>query len=321
MEKGTFRYAKNLVHLICFLSGISFVSAQNAVIRVKLDTAIVIIGDQQKLTIEAKGTKGDKIVFPSFKDTLVNHIEVLATSKIDTTFLPDKKSVILSRSYTITSFDSGYYVIPPLPVVVNNDTILTDALLLSVLTLAVDTNKVIKDIKQPYNTPWSISEILDKIIIGAVLLIILSIIFYYIIKKRKKKPLVVEEKVEEIIPAHIIALEELQKLRDEKLWQVGKYKLFHIRLSDTVRIYIEKRFGINAPEQTTYETLQNFRSVPLDEELKRKLRQLLTLSDMVKFAKENPLGNENEMSIQNAFDFINGTILILNTDKDKEGKL
>ena len=42
---------------------------------------------------------------------------------------------------------------------------------------------------------------------------------------------------------------------------------------------------------------------------------------MVKFAKENPLGNENEMSIQNAFDFINGTILILNTDKEKDGKL
>ena len=321
MNLSAFKFAKNLAIIISFLSNVLVVNGQNSLVRVKLDTAIITIGDQQKLTVEAKGIKGDKITFPSFKDTLVSHIEVLGVSKIDTVFLPDKNSVILSCYYTITSFDSGYYVIPPLSVVINSDTILTDALLLSVLTLAVDTNKVIKDIKQPYDSPWSIYEILDKIIIAAISLILLYIILYYFIKNRKKKPLVVEEKVEVIIPAHITALEELQKLRDEKLWQEGKYKLFHIRLSDTVRTYIEKRFGINAPEQTTYETLQNFRSVSLDDELKKKLRQLLTLSDMVKFAKENPLGNENEMSIQNAIDFINGTILILNTDKEKDGKL
>ena len=187
MNLSAFKFAKNLAIIISFLSNVLVVNGQNSLVRVKLDTAIITIGDQQKLTVEAKGIKGDKITFPSFKDTLVSHIEVLGVSKIDTVFLPDKNSVILSCYYTITSFDSGYYVIPPLSVVINSDTILTDALLLSVLTLAVDTNKVIKDIKQPYDSPWSIYEILDKIIIAAISLILLSIILYYFIKNRKKK--------------------------------------------------------------------------------------------------------------------------------------
>jgi hypothetical protein len=297
---------------LCYINS----SAQSTIVRAKLDTASILIGDQQKLSIEVKANSKDKVIFPLFADTLVAHVELVDKGKTDTVFSNDKNNYILSRKYTITSFDSGYYVIPPLKVVVNGDTQETEALLLTVQTLAVDTNKAIKDIKQPYDAPWSISEIMKEIIIGAVALLVLSLVIYYFVKKPKKEPVVVEE-VKEVIPPHVIALEELNKLRDEKLWQEGKYKLYHIRLSDTVRAYIEKRFDINAPEQTTYETLQSLRNVHIPDEAKVKLRQLLMLSDMVKFAKENPLGNENELSWQNAIDFVNATILI-QTDNVKE---
>ncbi len=135
----------------------------------------------------------------------------------------------------------------------------------------------------------------------------MTIIIIYLVKRyRKKKPEVVVVEPPKI-PAHIIALEKLEKLKNEKLWQEGKLKQYHSALSEIVREYVENRFKIQALEQTTDEILFGFRNVSIDEESKQRLRQLLVLSDMVKFAKEQPLPHENEMSLTNAFDFVNGT--------------
>src|SRR5688572_11484792 len=94
---------------LCFIDSY----AQGTLVRAKLDTAAITIGDQQKLSIEVKASGKDKVVFPVFTDTLVAHVEVLDKGKTDTIFSADKNAWILSRKYTITSFDSGYYVIPP----------------------------------------------------------------------------------------------------------------------------------------------------------------------------------------------------------------
>ena len=63
-------------------------------------------------------------------------------------------------------------------------------------------------------------------------------------------------------------------------------------------------------EQTTDEILFSFRSIGISDDLKSKLKQMLILADMAKFAKLIPIPTENEMSLQNAFDFVNETIPI-----------
>jgi hypothetical protein len=83
--------------------------------------------------------------------------------------------------------------------------------------------------------------------------------------------------------------------------------LYHSRLTDILREYIENRFKIQAMEQTTDEILFGFRNAAVDEESKHKLKQVLSLADLVKFAKEQPLPNENESSLSNVYDFIHGT--------------
>ena len=93
----------------------------------------------------------------------------------------------------------------------------------------------------------------------------------------------------------------------EKLWQEGKLKLYHSQLTDIIREYIENRFKIQAQELTTDEILFGFRNIAIDEESKYKLKQILLIADLVKFAKEVPLASENEMSMSNSYDFINGT--------------
>ena len=84
-----------------------------------------------------------------------------------------------------------------------------------------------------------------------------------------------------------------------------------MELSDTVRAYIEDRYGIAAMESVTYEILDNFKQYSYDDEmLIEMLESLLNLSDLVKFAKENPNAAENEIHLNQAYIFVEKTKVI-----------
>jgi hypothetical protein len=108
-------------------------------------------------------------------------------------------------------------------------------------------------------------------------------------------------------PAHEIALEELNRLEAEKLWQQGNFKMYHTRLSDIIRAYIEHRWQIPALEQTTDEILSGFSKGMLEEELYRKLKHLLETADLVKFAKLQPVAYENEACMADSFALVRQT--------------
>jgi hypothetical protein len=305
-----------LLLFCCFLFATS--PAQDVKVKAELDTSSILIGQQTKLTlsIQYKVNTNDRIriQWPEITDTLRKEIEVVSQTKIDT-LIPDKNdpyTFLQSKSVYLTSFDSGYWAMPPFKFIVNGDTtgVYTDALLLTVSTVPVDTTLAIKDIKQPFSVEYSwIDWIKDhKLLLGGILLGILvaALIIYLLVKNAKKPAPVIEEKVI-LVPPHVTALEKLESLKAQKLWQEGKLKPYHIALTDIIREYIENRFKIQALEQTTEEILYGFRNVAIDAESKEKLRQILLLGDLVKFAKEQPLPNENEMSMSNAFDFIHGT--------------
>lgn len=294
--------------------------AQEPKATATLDNSNIQIGQQVQLTLsihyKVNNGKQINIEWPELLDTIRKEIEIVAQTKIDT-IIPDSSDMfrfVQTKTLYITSFDSGYWVMPPFKFTVNGDTIgiFTEPLLLQVNTVQVDTTLAIKDIKAPYEEDYSWLDWLKDnkymalgIFLGihALLLIIYLIVKYL---NKAKPPIVVVEAPK--IPAHIIALEKLEKLKQEKLWQEGKLKLYHITLSEIVREYIENRFKIQAMEQTTDEILFGFRNVAIDEESKNKLKQLLILSDLVKFAKEQPLPNENELSWTNAYEFVKGTM-------------
>jgi hypothetical protein len=303
--------------LFAVLFAISNSQAQDIKVKAQLDSNSILIGEQIKLNLNiqyrADNGKHLKIKFPDIADTIRKEIEIVSQSKTDTVINPNDPFLFnLNKSLTITSFDSGYWAIPPFKFTVNEDTtgFLTETLLLQVNTISVDTTQSIKDIKGPYEETYTWMDWLkDNMYVvywslGAILVILLII---YLIRKYRKRPKPVIEVVAPEIPAHIIAFEKLEKLKSEKLWQEGKLKLYHSTLTDILREYIENRFKIQALEQTTDEILYGFRNVAVDEESKMKLKQVLLLADLVKFAKEQPLPNENELSMSNVFDFINGT--------------
>ncbi len=314
---------KSSVCLLLFflLSNSAFLLAQDSIAEAKLDAVKIKIGDQTNLNLRVKIKPGSKLKFPEIKDTINEHIEVVSQSKIDSSFSSDRQQLTLSKKVLITSFDSGFFAIPPFLFIVDDDSLHplnTEPLLIHVQTVSVDTTKAIRDIKGPKDAPWNIKEIVPYLIGGGILLLLAIIIIYYLRKRKKQPDIIVEPKV--VIPPHIIALEQLQQLKNEKLWQEGKFKLYQIRLADIVRTYFEARFQIVAMEQTTDETMRSLRSMQLPEELRLQLRGLLVLSDMVKFAKEQPLPAENEKSMDDAIRFVETTANSYSFAEKKEGQ-
>ena len=229
---------------------------------------------------------------------------------------PKKNGYIkLHKSYTLTSFDSGSYNIPGLAFTIvsaDSDTITTNTLPLTVYTVKVDTSAhKIADIKAPYDAPFTFSEFWHEYfiyILSGLLIIILitALIWYY--KKAKKSQIPENTKQKPREPAHIIALQKLNELKDKKLWQNNHVKQYYIELTDIIREYLIYRFGIDALEMTSSEILSAIKNIDtINDELYNKMQYLLTTADFVKFAKAKPLPDEHNTCMKNAYFFIENT--------------
>jgi hypothetical protein len=282
-----------------------------------LDSNSIRIGAQTKLDLylnyDASAQKSMDVVWPEIEDTLKKGIEVINITKIDTTIPNKNKPNIIQQhiQLTVTSFDTGVYYIAPFKFIVNKDTanpLLTEPLYLKVNTVATDTSLTkVKDIKPPYDEPFDWKWYLPEIYIGLAILAAIILLIILIKKLNKKKPQeIIVEKPK--IPAHITALETLEKIKEDAIWKDNKTKEYYSSIADTVRLYIEERFNINALELTTDEVIKIFKSQVVDSESKSKLNQILTLSDFVKFAKQIPIEAEHTLTLNNAFDFVRGTL-------------
>ena len=277
-----------------------------------LDSTQILIGDQVHLRLEVDQPKNIKLDFPAIGDSITSAIEVIERSPLDTFTLSDAEQIKIIQNFTITSFDTGVQMVPQFRFMLKydelSDSLFTQPLALEVHGMPIDTTKGPVDIKKPYTAPVTLKEvtpyILGVILIGA----IIFFIFYYLQRKKKNQPLFGRtEKPKE--PAHIIALRELDRIKEEKIWQNDKIKQYYSELSDALRIYIENRFDIPAMEQTSDETLAafKFRRDLINEKSMEELSQILKLSDLVKFAKYQPLPDDNNLSLINAYFFVNKT--------------
>lgn len=298
-------------------------SSGNSINQVRVDARFdstkILIGDQIYLTIEAEHPRDIKVVFPNFKDSLISKLEIIQTFKIDTTILPNGNYKI-SQRYLVTSFDSGEYVFGPVKFTcISNDetdTIISNPISLTVLTIPIKDFTKIADIKKIINLPLTLKELMPLIGICLIILVLLALAAYIYIRWKNKKPIFgfMEKPAE---PAHVIAFRELEKIKSEKLWQKGKYKDYYSRITDAIRRYIETRFEFTAMESTTEEIYNNLKEIDsLKPEWINELKEMLSLADLVKFARAEPLPDENENAWQVAYKFIENTYVrpVTNTE-------
>ncbi|WP_133577904.1 BatD family protein [Pedobacter metabolipauper] len=296
--------------LLCLLMLGYRCTAQSIRVEAKLDRSAIVLGDQTTLRLNAFLPANGLVGFPALADTLSSKIQIVEAGKTDTIKDPKNPSLwLISRQYTITSFDAGVHAVPSLTFNYQGSTYATEALPLEVKSVAVDTTKSIYDIKQPLAVSYTFMDWLKDnwllVVLAAVAILTIIAVWYYYKKIRKAKP--VPQKVKEIVPPHVEALDKLNQLRSKKLLEQDEVKLYHIELTDIIREYLEKRYGIMALEQTSEEIFAALKQSAIGKEERGMLKQMLTLADLVKFAKAKPDLAENEQSMIYALNFVSKT--------------
>ncbi len=307
---------KRILILSAFIILVQAIRAQEVKVTALFDSARIYIGDQIHFTVTVERPVGLLLSAPLLKDTLNKHIEILKGPASDTTILKDGRIRIVQK-YLVTSFDSGFYQVSPVYAEMSSANgikrFYSDYSPLRVMRVKLtppDTAQKIFDIIKPYKAPVTAEEILTWLLI---VIVAAALIWYIIriIRKLKMKKKGDDEPVVNPDPAHVTALRELEKLRDEKLWQNGEIKLYYTKLSGIVRQYLENRYSILSLELTTYETLNLLKKSGFrEDELFTKLRAVLTGADLVKFAKYKPDAAENELNYNEAWDFVSLTRVI-----------
>lgn len=287
---------------------------QDVKVTAAFDSSKIYIGDQIFYTVTVDQPAGLNLTIRPLKDTLCKNIEILSGPVYDSSLTDTRLRVI--NKYLITSFDSGFYQIPPVYAELNNQSgikrFYSDYTALEVMRVRItppDTTAKIFDIIKPYRAPLTIGEILPWVLFaGAFAALIWGLII--LIRKFKKS-----RKEPEILinpdPAHIIAFRELEKLKQEQLWQKGAVKQYYSLLTEILRQYLENRYGVFSLEMTTSETLDALVKTGFKkDELYTGLRTILTGSDLVKFAKYKPEPLENELHFENSWKFVEATKVV-----------
>jgi len=184
----------------------------------------------------------------------------------------------------------------------------SNSLILYVKFPPVDLKKGPVDIKKPFSAPITFKEIAPWLLGIILLAAIIFLVIYAISRRNKNRPLF-QRPPKPKLPPHLIALQELDKLKNEQLWQQEKVKDYYTRLTDIIRVYIEDRFVMAAMEQTTPEILDGFKNLQaqIDAKSVLELKEILELADLVKFAKLTPLPDENFNMLSNAYQFVKET--------------
>ncbi|MBN1410278.1 MAG: hypothetical protein JW969_05500 [Spirochaetales bacterium] len=280
-------------------------------VNLKADKKELTIAEKLNVDLEIRIDRDHEIEMPDFPES-EQQFKVADYHDAPSRLLDDKQ-VLYVRKYVLEPFLSGDYKIPSLKVLFWSKSegrdkaheIETEAVDIKVNSILAEDMKdlAIADISGPVALPPPDLTI-PLLIGGGTLFLILvgaAVFMYFYYFKEKKK-------VELTVPAHELAYDQLEALIKEDLIAKGEYKLFYFVLSDILRHYIENRFRIRAPEQTTEEFLEDVKNRDaLDSEQKSLLTDFLAHCDLVKFAEYVPEGPEIEKAFNTCRDFIQAT--------------
>ncbi len=287
---------------ICF----SVLTAQSVSIETLLDTHKIELGARAELSYVIEKQKGQKIIFPPLTDTLSAVVELAGKPTTDSVKI-DKDKIRLTHKMNITSFEEGNQYIPSQVFGIVNgesvDTIMSSSTYLEVVGVALDTSGIIKDIGYVKKAPFTWRDFLLIVLIIAIILSPFLII--YLIRRKKQDKAIIGLPKKPSDPPYIVALRELDKLKAQKLWQQQQLKEYYSQLTHIVRIFVGKTFGVATLEKTSSEIIRELKVAKVDKVLDVKvLQELLSLADMIKFAKGEADPEENIRHLENAYTIV-----------------
>ena len=276
----------------------------------------ILIGDRFDLVIDVEKDLVQVVEFPEFEDR-EGKIEIVESLPVDT-LERDGRQLKLRKRYRLAAFDEGRYNLGTASVLYADkniiDTLTTrDSLYLEVTTFQIDsTSQSIYDLKPQKTLPFRLREIQDYLLWGLVLLLLLAAgayaLFRWLAKRGKRfgdlfKPA-------PPLPPHVAAIQALETLHNQKLWQNNRHKQYYSGLTDILRTYIAARWGVGAMEMTSDEIIESMRGEELPDKARMDLTSILRDADLVKFAKATPDAEQNESDYLKAYYFVEETKLV-----------
>lgn len=287
---------------------LSKISAQNVVVTAQVDSMMMWVGQQTGLRLSVTCDAGDNVVFPSYRDTIVKGLEIIPPVTTDTQYVNNGQRMTLTRNYVVTCFDSALIYIPSMPVQVDGTEYPSNRLALAFMTYDIPEGQETQIFgpKENLKTPVRLYEAKGLLFYWFLAILSIGLGVYLFIRFRDDKPIIRRIRIEPKVPAHVKALSDIEELRHSGGPHSEDTKGYYTRLTDILREYINERFGFNATEMTSYEILERLEE-SRDKESLAQLRDLLSTSDMVKFAKFKPMLNENDRNLMSAMEFVNDT--------------
>ena len=285
-------------------------SAQVSV-EAAIDSIQIFVGQQAHVTLTATAKENAKVEFPQFKPTeyITPGVEVLDRQELEQQ-PQDNGFVSRSMVYTMTSFDDTLYYLPPMTVKIDGKPYKSKSLALKVLTIEVDTLHADQFFgpKDVQDNPFLWSDWSLPFWLSVAMLVLLAITYYLYLRLRDNKPIISHIRIVKRLLPHQKAMKEIEQIKADKMVTSENSKEYYTKLTDTLRKYIEERYGFNAMEMTSSEIIEKLMASQ-DQKALDELRQLFTTADLVKFAKYSTLINENDANLVNAIDFIKQTKL------------
>lgn len=274
-----------------------------AQVQIYFEEDTVALGDYIHLNAIVPKKTSTQYFFPEFKDSL-GAFELITTHPTDTLEFE------LKKQYTIAQYYPGVFGLDSFPVFTANqgkiDTLYSlNPIQLFVKPIKIDTAQSFKPIVGPIAEPITFKELLPWL--SLLLIPVLVIALFYILSKRKQQKTNAKKQAKTPIQFYGEALSALKALEQKKLWQNGNIKTYYFELSRIVRTYLEGRFEFQAMESTTHEIMDSMASHNIANGLQKKLKNTLQQADLAKFAKYQPLGDENSLVMKNAIDFVTHT--------------
>ena len=284
-------------------------------VEARMDSMQILLGQLTGISLDVTCDAKSLVEIPFYQpgQMITDMVPVLNMSPVDTTSLNDGARMLLHCKYLITSYDvkplgDTLYNIPPLTVKVDGKEYQTNNLALKVYSMPIDTVHL-----DQYFGPKTIMkapfawEDWRLVVWGSILFFLLLLCITILsVSLKTGKPLIqiIRRKVKQ--PAHKVALSEIERIKSERTWAQDDSKEYYTQLTETLRTYIQDRYGFSAMEMTSGEIIERL-TQENDEEALRELRELFQTADLVKFAKYQTLINENDANLMTALEYINQT--------------
>jgi len=287
-------------------------------VTTSIDTTRGYIGDIFHLSIIAEHPKGYTLNAP----TDVQNLEAFSVRDVEQQSGKNSSSV----TYALAVYDTGHFTIPAVDVrVIPPDTsgkalkFLSEPIPVTILSMVPPDAQGLKDIKPlmdlPAQTPWL------WIALGVVLfLLILLTVRWYRGRNEEPEPEMTPEERRQ--SAHERAYNRLRTIEKAGYPEKGAMKQHFSEISETIRAYFEDRFFIPALEMTSTEVIRAFPEDRIEPDISGEMTDLLTTSDLVKFARYSPSMEEAEQALSEAYHIVDATKIeiIESADENEESE-